>query len=414
MLTAFRSVWALLFGIALLMLGNGLQGSLLGLRANLEGFGTGVTGLVMSAYYLGILLGAAATPKLVLSVGHIRVFAAMASIASTAVLLHAVFLSPSIWFVIRLVTGFCFSGLYVVSESWLNQAATNETRGKLLSIYMIISYASLGVGQLLLNLSDPGGFPLFILISVMVSLALVPISLTRTFAPQIEAPESISLKKLYGLSPMGFMGCFGSGLAQGAFFGMGAVYGSLSGFSIAQISLLLSLPLLGLVLLQYPTGALSDRFDRRIILCIGSFASAMAALVCIYVADSSFWALCVGFAIFGGFSMPIYSLSLAHTNDSLTSEQMLEASSKLVFVFGMGSVFGPLTAGVAMDVFGPSALFTYLAVVFSFTGSFAVYRMTQRVTAPLEERGDFVLVAPRASPVATLAAVEYADDDTQE
>ncbi len=413
MLAAFRSVWALLFGIALLMLGNGLQGSLLGLRANLEGFGTGVTGFVMSAYYLGILFGAAATPKLVLRVGHIRVFAALASIASTSVLLHAVFLTVPVWFGIRLVTGFCFSGLYVVSESWLNQSSTNETRGKLLSIYMIISFSSLGFGQLLLNLADPGGYPLFILISVLVSLALVPISLTRTFAPQIDTPQPIGLGELYRLSPLGFVGCLGSGVAQGAFFSMGAVYGGLMGFSIVQISLLMSLPLLGLVIFQFPTGALSDKFDRRIILCIASFASAFFAIASKLTVDYSFFALCVSFAIFGGFSLPVYSLSLAHTNDALTSDQMLAASSKLVFVFGLGSVLGPLSVGMLMDILGPSALFVYLSVVFAFIGSFSIYRMTQRVTVPLEDRCEFVLVAPRASPVATLAAVEFADETAE-
>jgi len=411
MLAAIQSVWALLFGFSLLMLGNGLQGSLLGLRASLEGFGTGVTGFVMSAYFVGLLFGAALTPKLVLRVGHIRVFAALASMASAFILLHAVFLSAPVWFGIRLVTGFCFSGLYVVSESWLNQASTNETRGKLLSIYMIISYASFGFGKLLLNVADPSGFPLFILISVLVSLALVPISLTRTFAPQIETPQAISLKQLYNLSPMGFIGCLFSGLAQGAFFGMGAVYGKISGFSVGQLSLLLSLPMLGLVIFQLPIGALSDRFDRRVILGVAAFASAVLAIVCIIAFDYSFLAIGLSFTVFGGFSMPIYSLSLAHTNDSLNSDQMLEASSKLVFVFGLGSVFGPLTAGLAMDVFGPHAFFVYLAIVYVFIGIFAVYRMTQREVVPLEERGEFVLVAPRASRVATVAAVEYADED---
>jgi len=412
MLSAVRSVWALLFGFALLMLGNGLQGSLLGLRASLEGFGTGVTGIVMSAYFIGLLFGAAITPKLVLRVGHIRVFAALASLASAFVLLHAVFLTAPAWFVIRLVTGFCFSGLYVVAESWLNQASTNETRGKLLSIYMVISYASMGFGQLLLNVADPGGFPLFILISVLVSLALVPISLTRTFAPQIETPQAISLKQLYQLSPMGFIGCLFSGFALGAFFGMGAVYGKLSGFSIGELSLLLSLPLLGLVLFQFPIGALSDRFDRRVILCIAAFASTVLALVCIVAFGYSFLAIGISFTVFGGISMPIYSLSIAHTNDNLNLDQMLEASSKLVFVFGLGSVFGPLTAGLAMDLFGPQAFFVYLAIVYAFIGCFGLYRMTQRQTVPLEERGDFVLVAPRASHVATLAAVEYAEEDS--
>jgi len=413
MLVAIRSVWALLFGFSLLMIGNGLQGSLLGLRASLEGFGTGTIGFIMSAYSLGILFGAAASPKLVQRVGHIRVFAALASVLSAFILLHAVFISAPVWFAIRLVSGFCISGLYVVAESWLNQAATNETRGKLLSIYMIISYASFGVGQLLLNVADPAGFPLFILIAVLVSFALVPISLTRTFAPQIETPEAISLKKLYNLSPLGFMGSLFSGLAQGTFFGMGAVYGKLSGFSIAELSLLMSLPILGLVLFQLPIGALSDRFDRRIILTITAIISTVSAVFCIFVFDYSFLVVCLSFTVFGGISMPIYSLSLAHTNDNLSSDQMLEASSKLVFVFGLGSVFGPLTVGLAMDTFGTQAFFGYLAAAYAFISCFAIYRMTQRQAVPLDERGEFVLVAPRASHVATVAAVEYADEEAR-
>jgi MFS family permease len=236
--------------------------------------------------------------------------------------------------------------------------------------------------------------------------------LTRTFAPQIETPQAISLKQLYHLSPMGFIGCLFSGFALGAFFGMGAVYGKLSGFSVGQLSVLLSLPLLGLVLFQFPIGALSDRFDRRIILSTAAFISTVLAFICIVAFDYSFFAIGFSFTLFGGFSIPIYSLSIAHTNDNLDLDQMLEASSKLVFVFGLGSVFGPLTAGLAMDLFGPQAFFVYLATVYAFIGCFGLYRMTQREAVPIEDRGDFVLVAPRASHVATWASVEYAEEDT--
>ncbi len=221
MRTTIVASWALFLGIAMIMLGNGLQGSLLGLRATVEGFATATTGFVMSAYYVGFLLGSSLTPKLVKRVGHIRVFTALASMASAAVLLHAVFTTPAAWTAMRIVTGFSYAGLYVVAESWLNDRATNETRGQLLSVYMVIMVGGMGSGQLLLNVADPAGFELFILVSVLVSAALVPIALTAFAAPDFAAPSHVGVKQLYEISPLGVFGAFGTGIAHGAAFGMG-------------------------------------------------------------------------------------------------------------------------------------------------------------------------------------------------
>ena len=215
MFRVIASAWALLLGTGMLMLGNGLQNSLLGVRASLEGFETTTTGVIMSGYYVGFLAGSTLTPKIVKNVGHVRVFSALASLASAAVLLHAVFVNPVSWIGMRMITGFCYAGIYVVSESWLNQRATNETRGQLLSVYMVVLLGDMAVGQFLLNLAPPDGFVLFVVASVLISLAMVPIALTAGSAPAFEAPSRVSPWQLYKLSPLGMVGACLVGMAHG-------------------------------------------------------------------------------------------------------------------------------------------------------------------------------------------------------
>ncbi len=403
-------IWALFTGVALLMLGNGLQGTLLGLRAIMEGFGTAVTGFVMSGYFVGLLVGSLITPVLIGRVGHIRVFSAFASISSTVFLLFAVFVNPYAWFFMRVLTGACLAGLYVVAESWVNHAATNEMRGKFLSVYMIISFSFFGLGQFLLNLADPGGFVLFIIVSALVSMALVPVALTRTHAPEIPQVRPVGVKELYNSSPLAVFACFINGVGQGAFFGMGAVYGNLNGLSLGQISLLMGLPLLGVVFAQFPIGTLSDRYDRRMVMMILTFITSAVALVCMFAAAHSFFALAVAFTVFGALSLPLYSLAIAHANDQLEYDQMLGASAKLVLLFGIGSSFGPITAGAFMRQFGPDGYLALMAVVYGVLGLFALYRMTQRAAVPSEEQGDFVLVAPRTTLVAASAIAEEREE----
>ena len=415
MLGVVGASWALFLGIAFIMLGNGLQGSLLGVRASLEGFPTAVTGLVMSAYFAGFLAGTALVPRLVSRVGHIRVFAALASLASAAVLAHSIFVTPPSWGAIRLVTGFCFAGLYIVAESWLNDRATNETRGQLLSIYMVVMLAGMGSGQFLLNVADPAGFQLFVLISVLVSLALIPILLTAAPAPQFHALSPFSLRELYRISPLGVLGTLGTGMAQGGLLGMGAVFAQEIGFSVAETSIFMAAAMFGGVLLQWPVGRLSDRFDRRRVLTIVTFLAAICAIGASmaagpFAAVAPAWAIYVLICIFGGMNMPMYSLTIAHANDFLEPHQMVAASGSLVLVGGIGAAFGPVTLAGMMSLMGPIGFFWGLGLVHAAIGIVALYRMSKRASRPIEDQGAFVAVPPRASPIAAYLTPDNRED----
>ena len=269
--------WALFLGLGLIMLGGGLQGSLLALRASIEGFGLASTGLVMSGYYIGLLIGATIVPKFVGRVGHIRSFGAMASLASTSILLHAVFVDPLTWWVMRFVTGFAYAGLFIVSESWLNDASENETRGQMMSFYMLISLAGMAGGQFMLNIAAPSSYELFVLISVLVSIAVIPILLSVSRAPDFNTFVSVSVFQLYKVSPLGVVGMLLTGVVMGAVFGMGAVYAANVGLSVREISFFMGSVVLGGAVLQYPVGRLSDLFNRRQVIITTSACCAAAA-----------------------------------------------------------------------------------------------------------------------------------------
>ena len=410
LIAAVSGTWALLLGIAFIMLGNGLQGTLLGLRASLEGFPTATTGLVMTGYYIGFAAGSAIIPRFVKKVGHIRVFAAMASLASGVALLHSLWVHPAGWAGFRMVAGFCFSGLLIVAESWLNEAATNRTRGQLLSVYMVLVFGGMAGGQSLLLLADPGSFELFVLVSLLVSLALVPISLSASRVPGFEAPAHLGWRDLYAISPLGVMGAILVGVAQAAFFAMGPVYASLSGRSVGQVSAFVSAALLGGMLLQWPIGRLSDTFDRRHVITGVTFVAAATALVAWPVATLSWPALLVLVFVFGGTSLPLYSLCLAHTNDFLETDQIVSASATLVLAGALGLSLGPLLAGAAMSVAGAPALFLVLTLAHAGIGVFALYRMTRREARPKEEQRHYESMSPRASPIGAAIAMSQIED----
>lgn len=400
MLSAIASTWALLLGIGLMMLGNGLQGTLLGVRATLEGFPTAVTGFVMTGYYVGFLAGSILAPKVVQRVGHIRVFAALASIASASVLVHAVLVDPVTWGAMRLATGFSYAGLYVVAESWLNDRATNETRGQILSIYMVVMLGGMTVGQFLLNTGDPAGVELFILISVLVSVALVPIALTAAPAPVFDAPTPVALRQLYRISPLGVFGGFANGVASGMIFGMGAVYAQIAGMSVAQVSLFMGLIVFGGMLLQWPIGRISDGIDRRaVIFGVTLVTAGLCLLAVLAPALSSGAVLAIAF-IMGGLALPLYSLCGAHINDHLDPRQMVSASSAYVLLNGLGASLGPLLASMVMTSVGPPGFFLGLSLVHAAVAAFALWRMARRPSVPRRDRGTFVAMPPRASPIA--------------
>ncbi len=410
MLAAIASAWALLLGIALIMIGNGLQGTLLGVRATLEGFGTGVTGLVMTGYFAGFLAGSRIVPRLLAGVGHVRVFAALASLASGAVLVHAVFVSPVSWGLIRLVTGFSFAGLFVVAESWLNDAATNRTRGQLLSVYMIIMTGGMGAGQLLLNLADPREFELFLLVSVLISFALIPITLSAGRAPVFETPESMGVRALFRVSPLGVSGAFLVGIAHGALFSMGAVYATRIGLAVDHLSYFVAAALFGGLILQWPIGWLSDRFDRRKVIVAVAWVAAGAAAGAGVAGAGSYAALIGLTALLGGMTLPLYSLCGAHTNDHLTPRQMVAASATLVLVSGAGLTLGPSIAAGTMRLTGPSGMFWSLAVIHGCIGVYGLYRMVRRDPVPLEKQRSYRPVSFRSSQVVqALASREVRD-----
>ncbi len=413
MMSGLRSVWILFVGVALLQLGHGLQGSLVSIEASKADFAAATTGVIMSGFSIGLLASSMVTPRIVAAVGHIRVFAAFASIVSTAVLLIPVWVDPFWWFAMRFFAGFCMAGLSIVAESWLNASANNQNRGQLLSIYMIIAYAAVGFGQFLLNVADPSGFVRFIIVSALVSLALVPISLAPAQAPEIESPKPVSLRDIYRASPLAFIGTFAAGLGQQAFFAMGALYGVMQGLSLGYVSVMMALPPLAVILSQYPVGFVSDKYDRRLVLTGLTLLSIVIAVVT-WIAGSYSPIYLIGlFSVFGAVSFPIYSLCLAHANDNIETSQMLGASSKLVLIYSAGSVLGPSLAGGVMQQMGAGGLMVFMIAVHGLLGIFAIYRIAARPETAESSHEMMQVVAPSTTPVAAVAmAEEFGDMDS--
>lgn len=401
--------WPLFFGLAMLMIGNGLQGTLLGVRASLEQFNVTAIGMIMSCYYIGYMLGSYVVPKMVVRVGHIRVFAALASLASTTVLVNGLFADPYVWGAVRIVSGFGFAGLFIVIESWLNNVTTNRIRGQVLALYLIVLYGGMTVGQFLLTLADPQGMELFVLTSVLVSLALLPVSLSSRPAPAFSEPERVSLAHLYKTSPLGVIGVTFSGMTTATAMAVGAVYAQHAGFSLSQTSSFMAAFITGGVLFQIPIGWASDRYDRRRVLIAVTFLSACFALLAMAMASYSFIGLLAAMCCLGGGTLSLYALGLAHTNDHLQPNQTVAAGATMMMMNGLGSCFGPLAASALIDHFGPPSFFVMLASVFVFVTLFGLYRITRRRPVPLEAQGPFMPIPARSSPIAIQIAAESSE-----
>jgi MFS family permease len=387
------SCWPLFLGMALIMLGNGLQNSLLGLHASHQGFSISVTGLVMSGYYVGMIIGAKAVPKIVQRVGHIRSFGALASLASTSILVHYLFIEPWVWWALRFITGFAYAGLYVVAESWLNDTAENETRGQLLGFYMLIAFSGLAGGQFMLNIASPEGFQLFILISIFVSIAVIPILISVSRAPAFETNESVSILQLIKVSPLGVFGTFASGTAAGAIFGMGAVYASTIGLNTKEISFFMGSLIIGGGLMQYPIGRVSDVIGRRKIIILTCFIGAVASLGAIMF-NASGLLIYLQIAIVGGLTLPLYPLCTTHTNDYLTPGQRVAASGTLVMAYGSGAAIGAPFVAIYMELMGPQGFFHAIGISFALISILAFVRSTQREATAIEGQGDFMPLTP--------------------
>ena len=412
--SVLKNTWALMIGMLLLMLGNGLQGTLLGVRGSIENIDASTMGYVMSAYFIGFLGGSRVAPMLLRRVGHVRVFAALASQVSAAFILFAAIVDPIAWLLLRLIVGFCFSGIYVVTESWLNNSTTNDTRGQALSLYLMVQMSGIVLGQLLLNLADPAGYNLFVLITVLVSLSFAPILLSTTPAPVHETTARMSIAELIRTSPLASFGNLMLGGIFAVLFGMAPIYATERGLTIAQVSYFISAIYLGGLLCQYPIGFLSDRFDRRYLIIGVTAIGALAAVLALFI-GSSYFMLLVLALIIGGTSNPLYSLLLAYANDYLEFEQMAAASGGLLFINGCGAMTGPVVVGYVMERFGIHWFFITIAILMSVICLYGIYRITQRTydIAP-EDVAPHVVVTSRITPMGAEIAIEAADEAQSE
>jgi MFS family permease len=390
------ATWPLLLGMGVLMLGAGLQGTLLGLRATLDGFPTPVIGVIMSCYYVGYLVGTRAAPRLVLKIGHIRVFAALAAIASAAILIQGSWVNPVAWAAMRLVSGVCFAGIYVVAESWLNDRASRANRGTLLAVYMLVLYVGLGSAQFLLVLANPRTSTPFMLISVLISMAMVPIVVSAQQTPERAVPLKVRYRDLYRNSPLGVVAVAVSGMISSIIFSMGPVYARLSGLGTSGVAKFMAVSILSAVVTQYPVGRLSDRMDRRTVIAIVcTIATLVAGSIVVFtdIPDALFLTLA---GLFSGVVLTLYSLAVSHVNDKLEPGQMVAASSAILSLNGTAAAVGPVLAGSLIAAFGPPAYFATLATL---TGALTIYdlwRKSRRSPVPAEKKGPFITAQPQA------------------
>jgi MFS family permease len=393
--TILQTTWPLLLGMGILMLGAGLQGTLVGVRATLEGYPTPVIGAIMSCYYVGYLVGTVTAPRMLHRIGHIRVFAALASIASITILVQGAFVHPLGWAAMRLLTGWCFAGIYVVAESWLNDRACCATRGRLMAFYMAVLYVGLGCSQFLLLVANPRGLLPFTLVAALISMAMVPIALSAQHMPEYVTPRPVRYRDLYRNSPLGLVAVAVSGLISAILFAMGPVYARLSGQGVGGVALFMSISFLAAVVTQYPVGRLSDLIDRRTVIAgVCTVATAVALTL----------ALCHGLphgiylmmeALFSGAVLTLYSLAISHVNDKLEPAQMVSASCALLRLNGAAAAVGPLLVGSLMSAYGPSVYFVALAAL---TGSLTLYdlwRKSRRRPVPQSLKHPFISVQPQ-------------------
>ena len=392
MFSVIKASWTLFFGLALIMIGNGVQLVLLGVRASEAGFTNLVSGLVMGGYFLGLFIGSLIVPQFLSRVGHIRVFGALASIASAAVLLHIILINPLLWGLTRILSGFAYAGMYIVVESWLNDSATNKTRGQILSLYLIITMGGMGIGQMLAGLDDGQSATLFLVASVAVSVAVVPILITVGKAPDFSVTEATSLRRLFQISPLAFVGMALQGVVAAMMFGMGSVYGTRIGLTPPQVAMFMVSVTVGSLVLQYPVGRLSDVIDRRVVILIVTMVSGVFASAGLFFGASQFWILLTIMGLYGGLSLTLYSLCLAHANEFLSPAQMVGTASALIMVNGAGSVIGSPLVALAMDVVGDYGYYGIIASTHFILGIFVLLRMTRRESVPNEAQGPFVAV----------------------
>lgn len=406
MFAIITPILALLISVSLLLMGNGLQGTLLPVRASIESFSAIDIGILGSSYFLGFAAGCIYGPHIVRRVGHIRTFTAMATIASCAVLVHAFVLSPVVWWLLRAATGVCFAVLYMVIESWLNEKSSNENRGMVFSIYTIINLTVVTLGQMMLVLDEPTNFMLFSFASILVSLAAVPVALSKSAEPAPIESVKIDFRKLFQTSPVGVIGCLGVGLTNGSFWALAPVFAQGESKQAATVAIFMSVAVIAGAVGQWPLGRMSDRMDRRRVIVLTCAGAVCAAALLALLDPGLDWMLLPTAFAYGLFAFPLYALCVAHTNDFAEQNRYLEVACGLLLVYAVGAVIGPIIASVFMRFIGPGGLFAFTAIIHLSIIAYTVHRLRRRAACPLEEHitfSDAMRMAGKVSSVDSLS-----------
>ncbi len=403
---------ALFAAVLVLMLGNGLFGSFLSLRMVVEGFSEQTIGLIMAGYYVGLVSGSFFCQRLIQRVGHVRAFAVYAAVNTVAVMLQALYIGPLWWGVLRVVSGVTMTGIYMVVESWLNECASPQTRGRVFSVYMTLTFLGLGCGQFLLNFSDIRGQDLFLVVAVLFALCLVPVAATRAVHPELPESAHFNLGKLFRLAPLGMLGCLSAGLVNGSFYTLGPVFSHRMGFSVSGVAWYMGLTILCGLVLQWPVGGLSDRFNRRPVLGVLSLLVCLISLAIVATGERSLPLLLVLTAAYGGIAFTIYPVSVALAHDGLARSEIVPVSAALILSFGVGAGIGPVIASSLMGAFGPTGMYLFMSACSGLFGAGALLYRSRRQT-PMEDQVPFIPV-PRTSAVVTALdpRVEPEEDDS--
>lgn len=396
--TVIRILSALLIASFFLIAGNGLQGTLLSVRGDIEGFSLLLIGTLMSAYYVGFIAGCHFAPRMVKRAGHIRTFTALASIASAAAIAYALAAEPIFWIGLRIITGFALAGLYMIIESWINETASNDNRGRILAVYRMVDLGALTIGQALLAAADPAAFTLFALVSILISLALVPVAMTTTSQPKPIANTELNLSKLFRISPLAASGCLSAGAANGAFWAVGAVYVQHIGYSVDTVAIFMASVVVAGAISQWPIGLLSDQIDRRLVIIAVAIACAASGILLAVTGTNSMQSLLIGGMCFGLSGMPIFGLSVAHANDRAEPHEYVTLAAGLLLLYGVGAVAGPLIATAVMSQFGAQTLFGHTSAIYVALALFGLFRLLVSDRPSRKQREDFVAV-PRTSPM---------------
>lgn len=397
-MSAIRPLIPLLLAAGILLGGNGVQSTLIALRGAREGFEPSIIGFIGTAYFAGFLLGCVFITRIMKSVGYIRSFSALAAIAAAGTLLLVVVIHPGMWIAIRFVTGFCFAGLFTIMEAWLNSGVANKDRARVLAIYRIVDLGCVTGAQFLIPAFGVDGFQIFAIMSIMITLSLVPVSLGDRTNPTAPEQVRLDLKRAWRISPLASIACIAVGLTNSAFRTLSPVYAEQIGMSVTDVVTFVSLSIVGGALIQYPLGHVSDLWDRRRVMLIAAAGSAASALALAFLAGSDPWLNFVLVFVFGSFAMPLYSLSAAHANDRAGQGEFVLVNAALMLFYSLGAVFGPTAASYIMQRFGPDALFTYSASVYVALIAVTLYRMSMRPAAPEGRRTRFVAML-RTSPL---------------